>query len=137
MDRKDFIERSAMAALAVLAGGCAGSDGITGPGGGQDVVVTLADYPALTDLGGVARISGVSPPLALVHEVSGDYAAFSLVCPHQGTIVQWVGSEFWCPNHGARFDAHGTWTGGQKTTNLRSFATAFDPAAGTVLVTSG
>jgi len=136
MDRRGFLGQSALGALAVLAAGsCTVTDSVTGPGLGQDVVVTLADYPVLASPGGIARISGVSPPLALVNEGNDNFSAFSLVCPHAGGTVQSTGSSFVCPVHGARFDANGNWTGGQRTSNLRQFATAYDAGAGTVKVT--
>jgi len=137
MDRRDFLERSALSALAVLVGSCTATDSLTGPGLGQEVLVKLSDYPALAQAGGAARISGVSPPLALVNEGADTFAAFSLVCPHAGATVQLTGSSFVCPAHGARFDANGTWTGGQRTSNLRSYPTSYDAAAGTVRVTPG
>lgn len=139
MDRRGFLEQSVqLGVLAVLAGACTDMGSITGPelNGGKDVVVTLAEYPALAQAGGIARISGVSPPLALVNEGGDDYAAFSLVCPHQGSTVGVTGSSFVCPSHGARFDAHGQWTGGQRTSNLREYPTSYDAGAGTVTVIS-
>jgi Rieske Fe-S protein len=139
MDRRGFLEQSVqMGVLAVLAGACTDMGSVTGLdlNGGKDVVVTLAEYPALAQAGGIARISGVSPPLALVNERGANYAAFSLVCPHQGSTVQVTGSSFVCPAHGARFDANGQWTGGQHTSSLREYSTSYDAEAGTVTVTS-
>lgn len=139
MDRRGFLEQGIqLGVLAALAGACTDIGSITGPelNGGQDVVVTLADYPALAQAGGIARISGVSPPLAMVNEGNEVYSAFSLVCPHQGATLGVTGSGFLCPRHGARFNALGQWTGGQPTTNLREYATAYDAETGTVRVTS-
>lgn len=138
MDRRDFLGKSALGALVVLAGSsCTAADSIAGPGlgSGKDVVVTLADYPVLSSAGGIARISGVSPPLALVNEGNDAFSAFSLQCPHAGSTVQVSGSAFVCPNHGARFDVNGKWTGGQRTSNLRQYAATYDAGAGTVRVT--
>lgn len=137
MERRDFFERTALSALAVLAGACADIGSVTGPDLKAEVTVTLADYPALGLAGGAARIAGVSPPLAVVNEGGGVYRAFSLVCPHAGTTVQLSGSQFVCPNHGARFDLNGTWTGGQRTSNLREYPTTYDEATGTVHVLPG
>jgi len=139
MDRRGFLEQSAqLAVLTILAGACGDAGSITGLNlnNGQDVVVTLADYPSLAQAGGIARINGVSPPLAMVNEGGDVYSAFSLVCPHQGATVQITGSSFTCPAHGARFNANGNWTGGQRTSNLRQYATQYDGGAGTVTVTS-
>jgi Rieske Fe-S protein len=65
---------------------------------------------------------------------TSSFAAFSLVCPHQGTTVSITNGSFTCPNHGARFNAAGTWIGGQSTGNLRSYSATFDATAGTITV---
>jgi len=133
MQRREFL---GLAALVVLAEACdAGS--ITGPALGSDVLVTLSDYPGLSATGVAVRLSGVSPPVALVREGPDTFAAFSLRCPHQGTTVEVTGAGFVCPNHGARFAADGRWVGGQKTSGLHEYSTVFDPAAGTVLILAG
>ena len=139
MDRRGFLEQSVqLAVLSVLAASCTDAGSIMGAdlNGGQDVVVTLADYPSLLQAGGIARIRGVSPPLALVNEGSDVFSGFSLVCPHQGYTVQIEGSSFHCPGHGARFDKNGEWTGGQPTSNLRQYPTRYDAGTGTVTVSS-
>lgn len=137
MERRDFLTQSTLlSVVAVLAGACNGlGGGITGPDRNLDVVVNLDDYPALGQAGGVARISGTSTPVALVNMGSGTFAAFSLVCPHQGSTVQWTGSAFVCPNHGARFASDGHWTGGQPTSNLYEYVTQYDMGANTVHIT--
>lgn len=139
LPRRDFLTRSAaLSALAVLAGACGDLGALTGPSTlDKDIVVKLADYPALAQAGGVARISGVSLPIALVNLGAGSWAALSLSCPHQGTTVQANGSGFLCPNHGARFAADGAWTGGQRTSSLRRYPTTYDAQAGTVVVSPG
>ena len=63
------------------------------------------------------------------------FVALSRVCPHQGSIVNVNGSGFLCPGHGATFTATGTWTGGQRTTNLHAYATSYDAASGVVTIT--
>jgi nitrite reductase/ring-hydroxylating ferredoxin subunit len=138
LDRRGFIDRGLrVAVLSVLAGSCTSIAGLDRTTLDADMLVALSDYPALGSLGGVARINGASLPLALVHLGDGDYRAFSLVCPHAGTTVNWKGSEFVCPNHGARFASDGHWTGGQPTSGLREFNATYDAAAGTVLISSG
>jgi Rieske Fe-S protein len=144
--RRDFLAKSAaLSALAVLAGACGDIGLIFGPtdaangtvgatGSSKQIVVNLADYPALAQVGAAARISGVSPPLALVNVGNGTYLAFSLACPHQGATVQSSGNGFVCPRHGARFAADGTWTGGLHTSSLRRYATTYDAQAGTVVI---
>jgi Rieske Fe-S protein len=145
LPRRDFLTKSAAAsALAVLAGACGDIGLIFGPTdaanstggatGSNQIVVKLADYPALAQVGAAARVSGVSPPLAVVNLGNGAYAAFSLACPHQGATVQSSGSGYVCPRHGARFASDGTWTGGLRTSSLRKHATTYDAQAGTVRI---
>ena len=62
------------------------------------------------------------------------FVALSRVCPHQGNIVNQDGNAFLCPGHGARFSANGTWIGGERTSSLRSYASAYDAASGTITV---
>lgn len=136
-DRRSFLGQTArLAALAVLASACSNIDSITGPGLDADVLVKLADYPELAQPVSAVRVRDVNTPLALVNLGGGAYAALSLICPHQGTTVQWTGGAFLCPNHGARFAADGEWTGGQPTGNLREYITTYDAQAGTVLISA-
>ena len=137
IDRRGFFEQSVrLAALALLAGtgACAAVDSTTGPSISQDVTVTLADYPALAQAGGVARISGVSPPVAVANLGGGSFTALSLICTHAGGTVQWNGSEFVCPIHGARYADDGHWTGGTRTSSLRTYPLDYDATAGTVTI---
>jgi Rieske Fe-S protein len=135
LDRRDFLGRTAsLAVLALLAGACGDLGSVTGPGFDQDILLTLADYPDLAPVGAAVRVSGVSTPLALVHSGEGSYLALSLVCPHAGTSVQWTGSGFRCPNHGALFTATGSWSGGHRTSALRRYPTTYDAATGTVTI---
>lgn len=140
LDRRGFFEQSVrLAALALLAGAGACSvaaDSLTGPSLSSDVTVNLVDYPALAEAGGVARISGVSPPVAVAN-LGASYTALSLICTHQGGIVQWDGSEFVCPIHGARFADDGHWTGGQRTSALHTYPVDYNASAGTLTIRSG
>lgn len=133
-DRRGFIAQGA-AALAMLALAACGGDNATAPDTLPATTITLADNPSLTAVGGVLVTSINGSPVAVVHESASTFSAFSLICPHQGSTVQSVGaSGFFCPGHGARFDLAGQWIGGQHTSNLRSYPTTFDAAAGTVTV---
>jgi Rieske Fe-S protein len=85
--------------------------------GANQIGVTIASYPALANVGGVAKVNN-SPPIGLARTATG-FVAYSLKCPHQGTTCTAVGASSWrCPNHGATFASAGTWTGGQRSTNL-------------------
>jgi len=138
LDRRAFLGSGVKAAvLAVLAGSCTSITGLDGSSLDADVLVTLSDYPTLSQVGGVAGVRGGSLPLALVHIGQSDFRAFSRVCPHAGTTVDWTGEDFLCPNHGAAFASDGHWVGGQPTRNLWEFAATYDEVAGTVLISAG
>ncbi len=127
VDRRSFVISSGLGAVAAILFSACGDgqlgDSVTGPGsvsGSSSVTVNPADYPALSAIGGIARVNGTQRPVALVRSSSTTYRAFSMVCPHQGTTINVVNNatSFRCPNHGTLFSSSGTWTGGQRTSNL-------------------
>jgi nitrite reductase/ring-hydroxylating ferredoxin subunit len=132
--RREFLKQSA-AALALLALAACGLSEATAPSSLAATTIDLSTTPALTPIGGVAVMTISGSPVAVVHESASTFSAFSLICPHAGNTVQSVGAQgFYCPGHGARFDLAGDWIGGQRTSNLRSYPTQYDAAAGTVTV---
>jgi Rieske Fe-S protein len=133
VDRLTFLKQSA-ASIAMLALAACGADGLTAPSTLAATTISLASNPALANVGGVVTTRIDGSPVAIVRESTTTFAAFSLVCPHQGTTVQPQGSRFVCPGHGATFDLDGKWIGGQRTSNLRSYPTVYDASAGTVTV---
>lgn len=141
VDRRTFVSRSALAAAsALLAGACAGGSNTTGPGGtpggNGTLSVTIANYPALGPVGGIARVdSGQGTPVAAVRTSATTFAAFSLICPHFGCTVGIASGSFACPCHGARFASNGHWTGGQSTGNLSPLNASYDPTAGVLTIT--
>lgn len=145
--RREFLGAAALAAVTVLEAAC--GDGQIGPSGVDSgstnnggtttvtngLVVRVASYTALANVGGAARVDGGSgTPVALVRTGAATFAAFSLRCPHEGFTVTVQSGAFYCPAHGARFASTGTWTGGQRTSNLRSLACSYDAVAGTVTI---
>lgn len=132
LSRRTFLAQAAVAGVAVFLAGCAAGSS-TGPSG--PLSVTVANFPALGSIGGIARVDGnSSTPIAAVRVGTSQYAAFSLVCPHQGATVGINGSGFRCPQHGAQFAADGTWTGGQPTSNLHALSAQFDSATGILTI---
>lgn len=142
MDRRAFISQGTLAIVAaVLAEGCGtGVWDALAPSTfdlGAAMTVKAANFPALASIGGVARVDGgTGTPIAVVRTASATFAAFSLICPHQGTTVNLTATGFQCPNHGAQFDKSGSWIGGQVTGNLVSYPVTFDAATG-ILTISG
>jgi Rieske Fe-S protein len=135
IDRRVFLQQTALAGVAAFLAGCAAGSNTTGPSFTGPLTVTVADFPALTSVGGIARVDGGGSPVAAVRTGETQYAAFSLVCPHMGATVGIVGAGFRCPQHGARFAADGTWVGGQPTSNLHALTTQFDATTGTLTIT--
>lgn len=121
IDRRAFLGNAGAIVAALTAAACGDGqigNAATGLGSGGTVTVDPSAYAALASVGGIARISGTSRPIAVVRSTSTTYRAFSLICPHQGSTVNISNGAFLCPNHLARFDANGRWIGGQATGNL-------------------
>lgn len=141
LSRRDFLAGSVMAAVAaVLTASCGdgqiGAAGPTGPTtGAAGLTIRVADFPALANVGGIARVDGgKGSPVAVVRTGAGSFSAFSLVCPHQGTTINITANGFKCPNHGATFASSGSWIGGQPTSSLTALALTYDAAAGTITI---
>lgn len=133
IDRLTFFKQGAAVIAAMALAACAG-DATTAPSTVSATTLTLASNPKLATVGGVVTLNIGGSPVAVVRESTSSFAAFSLVCPHQGETVQPQTTRFYCPGHGAMFDLNGQWIGGQRTSNLRSYPVTYDSAAGTVTV---
>lgn len=135
MDRRKFVSLGAYAAAAAALAACAVSGGtdITSPGS-VGATVKLSDYATLASVGGVAVTSLNGTPVAIVRTSSTTFLTLSRICPHQGSTINQISGGFRCPNHGATFNTTGTWIGGQRTSNMRSYATTYDAAAGTLTI---
>jgi Rieske Fe-S protein len=136
--RREFLSQAAMVAIAATLSACGGSDAPSEPGAGVgEFVVRLADFPALSAVGSVARVRN-DPPVALARTATG-LVAYSLVCTHAGTTVN-INPNFTlrCPNHGAQFAFDGTWTGGtQITRSLVRLRSTTAEGGGSVTITLG
>jgi Rieske Fe-S protein len=137
-DRREFLTVSATSMLTVmLTNACGGSGGdagvVTGP---VSFSVQISSYPALANVGGIARVDNGGTPIAVVRTGADAFAAFSLICPHRGCTVGINGSSFRCPCHGAMFASSGQWTGGQQTSSLSAFSTSYDAATATLTITN-
>lgn len=83
------------------------------PGGGEDgVLARTSDVPVG---GGV-----VSGETVIVQPTADEFAAFSAVCPHRGTIVDAPNDEgvIICPNHRSEFGIEGELLKGPAETGL-------------------
>jgi Rieske Fe-S protein len=131
--RRQFISGSVMAAAAAALAACGGSSNVTAPGS-VGFSLKISDYAALATVGGVALVESNGSPIAVVRTGATTFVALSRICPHQGSTVNVTANGFLCPNHGATFTSTGTWTGGQRTSNMRSYTTSYDSVTGTLAI---
>ncbi|HEX9106766.1 MAG TPA: Rieske (2Fe-2S) protein [Longimicrobiales bacterium] len=104
--------------------------------GNVNLVVDLAQFPALSRVGGVARVDGnTSIPVGAARISATQFAAYSLSCTHQGTTVVPSGPGWYCPNHGATFAASGAVTRGPATTALQALTAVYDAASNKLTIT--
>ncbi|MCX7838691.1 MAG: Rieske (2Fe-2S) protein [Anaerolineae bacterium] len=82
------------------------------------VKFSIAELP----IGGAKRITYEGKPAIVLRDKEG-VTAFSLVCTHQGCIVQWREGkqEFYCPCHDGYFDRNGDVIAGPPPMPLEQF----------------
>jgi Rieske Fe-S protein len=131
--RRVFLERGALAAAAVMLASCVASDS-TGPNLSGKTTIDVSSYAALANVGGVALVSIEGSPFAIVRTGATSFLALSRICPHQGGLIVTTSTGFRCTEHGATFSSTGTWTGGQRTSSMRSYPTSYDAATSTLTV---
>jgi cytochrome b6-f complex iron-sulfur subunit len=131
--RREFMIRGSMTGIAIMLAGCSMGNGPTAPGS-VNLTINVSDYPPLASDGGVVYVTASGNPLAVVRLNASTFETLSRVCPHQGGTVNTDGSGFTCPVHGARFSDTGTWEGGQRTSNLRTYPTNFDSSTGVLTI---
>jgi thiosulfate dehydrogenase [quinone] large subunit len=78
--------------------GGAGGGGAAGTAIGAASAVNVGSAASFTD-------PATGDPAYVVQPSSGRYLAFDAVCTHAGCPVEFAGSQFQCPCHGAVFDA--------------------------------
>ena len=138
VDRRGFLSAASVLSLGALMAAC-GDGVLSGPEAFLDIVrdpirIDPRLYPALQTVGGRVTITPAGrAPMVIENAGAQRYRAFSLICPHKGTVVDVADDGFVCPNHGARFARDGVWTGGQNTVNLSPIAVSVE-ADGALLV---
>ena len=133
--RRDFVGTALSLSVGAFLVAC--GDGLGGgtTGLGNGLTVTLANFPALANDGGIARVDGGAMTAVAVTRISAtSYRAFSMSCTHEGAQVNISGSGFACPAHGATFSATGAVTRGPAGTSLREYQVVLNAAAGTLTI---
>lgn len=145
--RRDFIAQATLTAVGALLGSACGDGEIAGVSNNGSVeeppttigtafTIRIADFSALGQVGGIARVDGnTSNPIAVSRLGTNSFAALSMICPHAGyKPISIRTGGFRCPNHGALFDGTGNWTGGQRTRDLQSYPVVYNAGAGTLTI---
>jgi cytochrome b6-f complex iron-sulfur subunit len=86
---------------------------------------------ALGNVGGYVIANGGN---TIVIKRSSGFVAYSLVCTHEGAIVNYNGNSFQCPRHGATFNSTGGVTGGPASSSLPAYVVT---QSGTILTVKG
>jgi Rieske Fe-S protein len=135
--RREFVGSAAAALAALALAACGGAtDFLTSPGTVASTSIKVSDFPTLANVGGVATTSVSGIPIAIVRTGASSFAAFSRICPHQGTTIDVQSNGFQCPRHGATFNLSGQWIGGQRTSNLVAYPVGYDAASATLTIGS-
>ncbi|MBX9928595.1 MAG: Rieske 2Fe-2S domain-containing protein [Gemmatimonadaceae bacterium] len=134
LDRRNFVSHATLATVTALLAACGGGGGGNAPtsptgntgnppsggggggggGGSSSLVVTLSNFPALNQVGGIALPGSVSgKPVALVRTNAG-LIALSRICTHAACTVDInsTNNGFLCPCHASTYSVQGTNTGG-------------------------
>ncbi len=110
--------------------------GTPGGTGTVNLIVDLAQFPALAQVGGVARVdNGTGIPVGAARISATQFDAYSLVCTHQGATVNLAGSGWVCPAHGAQYSATGAVTLGPATLPLVALTATYDAATNKLTIT--
>ena len=140
ISRRDFIKKSA---LGVVVGGAAISglnlDVFSAQSAkeavfkksGDDLVVKLADNPAIATVGGNVK---VTDDVMLIRMDESKFIAVSTICRHKGCTVELEGDKFVCPCHGSEYTVQGKVTQGPSKDNLKTFETMFDSEKGIITI---
>ncbi len=141
LSRRQFLAKSAVAAAtAALAVGCGngqfGPTPFTAPGGGSSSssngnTITVGDFPSLANVGTLVQINSYQ---AVKRTGATTFAAYSMVCTHQGCLTQLSSNMFFCPCHGAQFNASGQVVRGPASRPLGQYTTAYDPTTDTLTI---
>ena len=140
ISRRDFIKKSA---LGVVVGGAAISglnlDIFSAQSAkqavfkksGDDLVVKLADNPAIAAVGGNVK---VTDDVMLIRMDESKFIAVSTICRHKGCTVELEGDKFVCPCHGSEYTVQGKVIQGPSKDNLKTFETMFDSEKGIITI---
>ena len=128
--RRSFLASSGVALAGLAAApalaslqGCGGDEGSSIPKLTADITVPLSSLPGISAAGVAAPFVDSSYPYKIIVRFNGNsqYQAWSSYCNHEGCEVDYVGTGFDCPCHGATWSAQGVLKNGPATEDLLEF----------------
>jgi Rieske Fe-S protein len=140
LSRREFLARSAAAAagVAVIAAGC--GDGQFGPSAvvasAGAVTLKVSSVTGLATVGQLVQISPSDKFVAVKRTSAAPptFAAFSMICTHEGCPTLIRSNHFECDCHGSQFDNSGHVTQGPAARDLPTVPTSYDPATDTLTI---
>lgn len=132
LTRREVLSQALLAAIGAALAAC--GDYATAPESLGSFTFKVSDQAALATVGGVALMTANGSPIAVVRTGTTSFLALSRICPHQGGTIGTASGGFRCPEHGATFSLSGDWTGGEHTSNMRSYPTTYDAATDILII---
>ena len=135
MKRREFLESSCIAGLAVVVGSALPPFAHLRPvlaksrsaKGLKEIPIMLVDAPDLEKVGGVYRlqVDDLDKDILVAHVSRDRYVAVDIKCTHKGCNVEYKQEEklFQCPCHESAFDFKGLPNGGPATKPLGTYKT--------------
>jgi cytochrome b6-f complex iron-sulfur subunit len=126
LSRKEFLELAGMGLGALLLPACLASCKKSNTSSAAQNTQTV-DFTISVASGSLSKNGGylLQNGVIVARTNSGTFIAVSSSCTHQGGTIEYTASSnsFYCPNHGAGFDASGNVTNGPATISLQKFNT--------------
>ena len=138
LSRREFLARStaAVAGVAMIATGC--GDGQFGPAGlvasGQKLSIKVAAQPGLATLNQLVDVGPPGTYVAVKRTGTNTFAAYSMICTHEGCPTLIRSNRFDCDCHGSRFDNSGHVIAGPANRDLPVVPVAYDVATDTLTI---
>lgn len=130
MTRKDFFARVGFGAASVLVPACmAGlATSCSSDDGNNSTAPLSVDFTLDISTGSLSTDKGflVTNKIIVARVNATTFLAVSAACTHEGTNVNYVGSNnsFHCPNHGANYSNTGVHLNGPGAANLKQYNVA-------------
>ncbi len=85
----------------------------------------VGNYPAFVTVGTLVKVDSYR---AVKRTGAMTFAAYSMICTHQGCLTSLSNNAFYCPCHGAQFNSGGQVTRAPASKPLATIAASYDPA---------